>query len=571
MKKLISQLLVLGFIISVPFFASAISDKNCYCCDGGYCLVDGGSDMCEGLGVGGGCQFAGTLSGIGQGSACSALCTPSSTSPITPLVPQNTSNDKPTPVFNTNLEYSSRGEEVKNLQQTLYNLKYMSVSPTGYYGAVTKGAVCNFQVANKILTANDPYCGIFGPKTRTTLTSVLSGKVLGATTTQIYSYGMRSPDLVPFQQKLIEKKYLVEGGATGNYLIQTFNAVKAFQAASGLTADGILGPATQTKLMDGSTLLSGPEYVCAAEKWTKKSDFIGFPVSFATAFSIGNYGYIGGGQKNNLAGEKSFWEYNPLSNSWERKSDYGGYAKRRAAGFAIGDKGYLGLNAASREFWEWNQQTDKWTEKLDFASHKRDFTVSFSIGNKGYVGMGGIDIQGYTDPVYKDFWEFDPTSNGGSGTWTQKADYGGGSVTKAVGFSIGHKGYVGTGILVDYQTSTLKKDFWEYDPSTNIWSRKADFGGGNRFHAVGFSIGNKGYVGTGRESAYPGILYHKDFWEYDPITDSWARKLDFGGKPRLGAVGFSIGGRGYLGTGQGVEGQANNYIDFWEYCPGASN
>ena len=41
------------------------------------------------------------------------------------------------------------------------------------------------------------------------------------------------------------------------------------------------------------------------------------------------------------------------------------------------------------------------------------------------------------------------------------------------------------------------KDFWEWDQATDVWTRKADFGGIARRDAVGFSIGNKGYIGTG--------------------------------------------------------------------------
>ena len=56
------------------------------------------------------------------------------------------------------------------------------------------------------------------------------------------------------------------------------------------------------------------------------------------------------------------------------------------------------------------------------------------------------------------------------------------------------------------------KDFWEYDPSTNTWTQKLDFGGTARHGAVGFAIGNKGYIGTG----YNGTSGTKDFWEYNP-------------------------------------------------------
>lgn len=44
-----------------------------------------------------------------------------------------------------------------------------------------------------------------------------------------------------------------------------------------------------------------------------------------------------------------------------------------------------------------------------------------------------------------------------------------------MGFSIGTKAYIVTGY--DGSASPNKKDFWEWDQSTNVWSRKADFGG----------------------------------------------------------------------------------------------
>src|SRR5947208_3269011 len=106
-------------------------------------------------------------------------------------------------------------------------------------------------------------------------------------------------------------------------------------------------------------------------------------------------------------------------------------------------------------------------------------------------------------------------------TWTRKADFGGTARHSAVGFSIGSKGYVGTGNDVNGSTDD---DFWEYDPETNAWMQKADFGGTAREVAVGFSIGSKGYIGTG-----VGSSDYKDFWEYDPAVNTWTQKADFGG------------------------------------------
>jgi Chaperone of endosialidase len=140
-------------------------------------------------------------------------------------------------------------------------------------------------------------------------------------------------------------------------------------------------------------------------------------------------------------------------------------------------------------------------------------------------------------------------------SWVQKADFGAGARDYAVGFSIGNKAYIGTGANVNN-----KKDFWEYDPTNNVWTQKADFGGTARSGAVGFSIGIKGYIGTGDD----GFDYKKDFWEYDPSNNTWTQKANFGGTARSKAVGFSIGSKGYIGTGYD---NVFNKNDFWEYDP----
>ena len=160
---------------------------------------------------------------------------------------------------------------------------------------------------------------------------------------------------------------------------------------------------------------------------------------------------------------------------------------------------------------------------------------------------------GYGSSYMKDFWEYDPALN----MWTRKADFGGTARTSPVGFSIGNRGYVGTGS--QYSGSyTYYKDFWEYNPALNTWTRKTDFGGTARHYAVGFSIGGKGYIGTGMDGANT-----RDFWEYSPTLNTWTRKADFGGTARRIATGFSIAGKGYIGTGW----DSSERRDFWEYDP----
>ncbi len=48
------------------------------------------------------------------------------------------------------LQMGSKGEQVREIQNYLYQLKYLRTSPTGYYGASTKEAVQSFQLENHL-------------------------------------------------------------------------------------------------------------------------------------------------------------------------------------------------------------------------------------------------------------------------------------------------------------------------------------------------------------------------------------------------------------------------------------
>jgi N-acetylneuraminic acid mutarotase len=252
---------------------------------------------------------------------------------------------------------------------------------------------------------------------------------------------------------------------------------------------------------------------------------------------------------------------------WTQKADFPGGIRSGAGGFSIGDKAYVGMGydnvhpVAMRDFWEFNPATNVWTQKADFEGGGRANGIGFSIDGKGYYGTGTYQSYGWT----KDFWQYDPIAN----DWIQKADFGGGLRYNEVGFVIGNKGYVGTG---SYRSSprvpaTYYNDFWEYDPAIDTWTRKANVPmppgepeWKGRTNATGISIGNKGYVGLG-------VHYYdtrlKDWYEYDPLNDAWTRKTDFPGVQRYGPGSFSIGDRGYVGGG----GYYSLLNDFYEFDP----
>lgn len=147
-----------------------------------------------------------------------------------------------------------------------------------------------------------------------------------------------------------------------------------------------------------------------------------------------------------------------------------------------------------------------------------------------------------------------------SRSWYQKAHIGGDARHRCTGFAIGNKGYIGgghinSGIVITY------KDYWEYDPATNSWTQIADYAGGLRYHSSAFTIGNEGYVGCGENGSHS---YTNDFWKYNPEVNTWFPVADMPGTPRRGGVAFTIDGKGYFGTGQSDDGY---HTDFYEYDP----
>ena len=149
------------------------------------------------------------------------------------------------------------------------------------------------------------------------------------------------------------------------------------------------------------------------------------------------------------------------------------------------------------------------------------------------------------------------------GNWVKKSDFEGLPRGSAVSFVIDDKAYVGLGYNDDVGDGYLK-DFWMYNSSTDRWDRIADFPGNARTAAVGFSINGKGYVGTG----FDGNNKLKDVWEYDPVQNTWTQKDDFLGGARYKAVGFSLNNFGYIGTGYGDD--STDKIDFYRFDPTAA-
>ncbi len=217
----------------------------------------------------------------------------------------------------------------------------------------------------------------------------------------------------------------------------------------------------------------------------------------------------------------------------------------------------LTLTIVVLSFCTFGQTENFWTKKADFSGLKRERAVAFSIGDFGYIGTG-VDT---AEVVLSDFWKYDPSAD----TWSQIADIPGSVRRNAIAFTIGNFGYVGTGmdsVVASAPGSQTLADFWQFDPAANSWTQKADypgsFGSGVYF-ATGFSIDSKGYLCGGKMGPN---FYSNQLWEYKPSLDQWTQLPNFPGGLRYQLASFTVGFKAYVGFGTD---QDIYRKDLWEF------
>ncbi len=155
------------------------------------------------------------------------------------------------------LQYGDDGSRVTELQAALKKLGYYAGSVDGRFGAGTQRAVIAFQKASG-LTAD----GLAGSQTLARLNERAAASSGGASSgsssssdssgfTRTLRRGMSGNDVISAQQRLNALGYYA-GMVDGKYGSGSILAVKAFQRANGLTADGLLGRKTWNCLMTAS-------------------------------------------------------------------------------------------------------------------------------------------------------------------------------------------------------------------------------------------------------------------------------------------------------------------------------
>ena len=168
-----------------------------------------------------------------------------------------TATPTPVPDMTTVIQWASEGDNVRQYQQRLVELGYLdSKSVTGKFDQKTVDATKAFQTMNDLKVD-----GAAGPQSLKLIYSgdaldangVRVGDKLGSASdtvavSDVLTAGMSGEQVRQVQSRLAALGYLSASFISGTYDDATAQAVRQFQQANGLTADGTAGSATQSRL-----------------------------------------------------------------------------------------------------------------------------------------------------------------------------------------------------------------------------------------------------------------------------------------------------------------------------------
>ncbi|RAW00009.1 Kelch repeat-containing protein [Pseudochryseolinea flava] len=299
--------------------------------------------------------------------------------------------------------------------------------------------------------------------------------------------------------------------------------------------------------------------------WTKTTPFKGRPRSGAISFTIGSKAYVGLGYDGDEY-LSDFYVYDLALGYWETKKAFPGTLRERAVAFSVDGNGYIGLGYNRDEdkeelgdFWKYDPADDEWIQVNDFEGTARYNAVTFTIGNKAYVGTG------YDGDKYNsDFWEYNVSED----SWTEIASFPGEKIESGFAFVIGANAYVAGG----RNNGLYNAGFWMFNAESRTWTNKAPDDDASdydefelavaRHDAVAVTVDDQAYVMCGYSSS--GVA-SGSVYVYDAVTNEWGEKTAFEGAARIMAVGFTLNNRIFLGTGQNG---SSRFDDIWEFKPG---
>jgi N-acetylneuraminic acid mutarotase len=190
--------------------------------------------------------------------------------------------------------------------------------------------------------------------------------------------------------------------------------------------------------------------------------------------------------------------------------------------------------------------SDRWIARAAMPSAQTGLAVAV-LGN----GSGKPIVYAIAGHRTNTVQAYDVSTN----TWSRKANY-----PEAAGFTngagvINGKIYVSGGVT---GSETVSRRLYQYNPATNVWTRKHDMPAASYYGVTGV-IGGRLYVLTACDEVCPPV---KAFWRYNPGTDNWT-SLPTPPSDHNEGAGTVIGGKFYV-VGGGSDQPAGTQLDVFD-------
>lgn len=266
----------------------------------------------------------------------------------------------------------------------------------------------------------------------------------------------------------------------------------------------------------------------------------------ATAFSIGDYGYVGLGYGSTFLND--FYKFDPLANTWTPIASFPGVVRSDAFSFVINGIAYVGggnagSNTGLKDFYAYNPRTNTWTSLAEVPNDEAGnvgvlSSVSFAVNGRGYVTMvrrtGGV--------LTRELLEYNPLLN----EWTKRADYPGTLDVDGISMVLEGNAFVGLGGVL-----SASSNWWRYVAKTNTWTKMQNSPTPRKGSASVSYLGNQyvlgGDISNSFTPTYSNTIGSYRYTYYESWSSSFALPSFTG--PRSSHIAFSIGDRLYVGTG----------------------
>jgi N-acetylneuraminic acid mutarotase len=283
------------------------------------------------------------------------------------------------------------------------------------------------------------------------------------------------------------------------------------------------------------------------------------PITSNITHVIGSKMYVGFNSSIPANGTVSNWmEYDFITNVWTYKASFPGVVTGgigNNGSFVINDTIYVLNGSGTSNFYSYNIVTNTWSQKANFPGTARTGCFNFSINGKGYIGGGFAGTCGANLCSQPDFYEYNPTTN----VWVAKSAL---SFNTSQGISVVANGkvYVGTGVINGGVNPNYTTNIWkEYNSATDTWTNKANAPLVHK--ATAAVVGTDVFIFSGQTYSSTINECNNAINRYNTLTDTWSIDTLTAGGNRVYGNTFYNNNKIYVVGGA----DGRTYNDTWEY------